>query len=130
MSEINDFLICSDSLNPRGLREGELRDRLIAERENMERKLKKCPASTSSQWWSKTDEDLEKEQEKMQETLKKKREKNSRWGGAMALPVGTKMQDIVEISLRDQILELEEKIFIGSLGALKVDESLNIFSSG
>ena len=92
--------------------------------------MKKCPASTSSQWWSKTDEDLEKEQEKMQETLKKKREKNSRWGGAMALPVGTKMQDIVEISLRDQILELEEKIFIGSLGALKVDKSLNIFSSG
>ena len=56
----------------------------------------------------------------MHESLKKKREKNSKWGGAMALPVGTKMQDIMEISLRDQILELEEKIFMGSLGALKV----------
>ena len=38
----------------------------------------------------------------------------------MALPVGTKMTDIVEISLRDQLLELEEKIFIGNLGNLKV----------
>ena len=38
----------------------------------------------------------------------------------MALPVGTKLTDMLEISLRDQILELEEKIFIGSLGNLQV----------
>ena len=86
----------------------------------MEKRLKKCPNPTSSLWLSKTEEDIEKEEKMMHESLKKKREKNSRWGGAMALPVGTKMQDIVEISLRDQILELEEKIFMGSLGALKV----------
>ena len=44
----------------------------------------------------------------------------------MALPVGTKMTDIVEISLRDQLLELEEKIFIGNLGNLKVIIKLSL----
>ena len=111
----------SDALNPRGTREGELRDRLIAERENMEYKVKKCPGPKANNWLAKTDEDLERENEKMQEALAKKRERNAKYGGALALPVGTKMGDILEISLRDQILELEEKIFIGSLGALKVN---------
>merc|ERR1711978_373192 len=36
-----------------------------------------------------------------------------------ALPLGTSMQDIMELALRDQILELEEKIFVGALGFLK-----------
>ena len=97
-----------------------MRDRLIAERENIEAKLKKCPSTFSSQWLGKSEEELEKEREKMQDALRKKREKNVKYGGAMALPVGTKMQDIVEISLRDQILELEEKLFHGSFGTLKV----------
>ena len=56
----------------------------------------------------------------MLESVTKQRDKNSKYGGAMALPVGTKMTDIVEISLRDQIIELEEKIYIGTLGNLKV----------
>merc|ERR1711948_222635 len=34
-------------------------------------------------------------------------------------PLGTSMQDIMELALRDQILELEEKIFVGALGFLK-----------
>ena len=118
------FFFGADALNPRGVREGELRDRLIAERENMEYKVKKCPGPKANNWLAKTDEDLERENEKMQEALAKKREKNSKYGGALALPVGTKMGDILEISLRDQILELEEKIFIGSLGALKVNRLL------
>ena len=104
-----------ESLNPRGVREGELRDRLISERDKMERKLHKVP-----QWLSKSGEDLEREQERLLDATRKRREKNAKYGGAMALPVGTRMQDIVEISIRDQILELEEKIFMGSLGTLKV----------
>ena len=88
----------------------------------MEYKVKKCPGPKANNWLAKTDEDLERENEKMQEALAKKREKNSKYGGALAPPVGTKMGDILEISLRDQILELEEKIFIGSLGALKVNK--------
>ena len=38
---------------------------------------------------SKTEEDLSKEEERALEAVRRKREKNSKWGGAMALPVGT-----------------------------------------
>ena len=38
------------------------------------------------------------------------------------LPLGTGLQETMELALRDQVLELEEKIFVGALGFLKVDE--------
>jgi len=118
-SSIEELDSLIDSLNPRGYREGELRERLIAEREELERKLKRAGAVAVLK---KTDDDLEKEMERKLEALQKQREKNKRYGGALALPVGTKLTDMLEISLRDQILELEEKIFIGSLGNLQVKD--------
>lgn len=41
---------------------------------------------------------------------------------AEPLPLGTGLQELIELSLRDQILELEEKIFFGNLGKLKVNK--------
>merc|ERR1719350_86560 len=38
---------------------------------------------------------------------------------ALAAPLGTPMQELMELALRDQVLELEEKIFVGALGFLK-----------
>lgn len=114
-----------ESLNPRGIREGELREKLIADRENIERVLKKAgSAKSTAGLLTKTEEDLEAEAERALDAVKKKREKNAKWGGALALPVGTPIKDVVELSLCDQIIELEEKIFIGSLGALKVDDRI------
>merc|ERR1711978_388251 len=48
----------------------------------------------------------------------KRRNKAASVNGS-TLPLGTSMQDIMELALRDQILELEEKIFVGALGFLK-----------
>ena len=70
---------------------------------------------------TRTQEDLSADEKKMRENLTKIREKNAKYGGALALPVGTKMSDVFEISLRDQIMELEEKIHIGNIGVLKVN---------
>jgi hypothetical protein len=42
-----------DSLNPRGLREGELRDRIIAEREGLERRLGNRRSASSRLWLAK-----------------------------------------------------------------------------
>ena len=105
-----------DNLNPRGVREGELRDRLISDRENIENLLQKARFSNINR----TQEDLSADEKKMRDNVTKIREKNAKYGGALALPAGTKMSDIVEITLRDQILELEEKLHIGNIGSLKV----------
>ncbi len=42
-----------DSLNPRGLREGELRDRIIAEREGLERRLGNKRSAPTRLWLAK-----------------------------------------------------------------------------
>ena len=64
------------SLNPRGVREGELLDRIIAEREVLERRLgKRCQTRA---WLVKEEEDLAED----------------------ALPLGTSLRDVVELALR------------------------------
>merc|ERR1712130_669943 len=37
-----------------------------------------------------------------------------------SVPLGTNLQDLMETNLRDQILELEERIWVGTMGNLKV----------
>merc|ERR1711899_703883 len=103
-----------NSLNPRGDREGELRDRLVAQRERIERRMKKCQVSVLSR----SQEDCEQLGASMEAEEVKRRNKAAPVNGS-ALPLGTSMQDIMELALRDQILELEEKIFVGALGFLK-----------
>ena len=103
-----------NSLNPRGDREGELRDRLISQRERIERRMKKCQVSVLSR----SEEDCEQLEASMGAEEEKRRSKAAPADGS-ALPLGTPLQDIMELALRDQILELEEKIFVGALGYLK-----------
>ena len=105
-----------DSLNNRGVREGELRDKLVAERDFIENRLKKCKADQ----YVITDEDQEELGQKQLQEVQKRREKLSRNTGGDPLPLGTSLKEMIELSLRDQILELEEKIFFGNLGNLKV----------
>jgi len=42
-------------------------------------------------------------------------------------PAGTPIETILELQLRDLILETEEKIFLGALGSLKVIKSIMSF---
>merc|ERR1712096_519444 len=54
------------------------------------------------------------------EEVQDRRDKASKYAGVESVPLGTNLQDMVELSIRDQILELEEKIWVGALGNLKV----------
>ncbi|KPI92104.1 Bromodomain adjacent to zinc finger domain protein 1A [Papilio xuthus] len=45
-----------------------------------------------------------------------------RWQPSLSVPADTSLSEALELSLRDHILELEEKIFHGCLGALKVKD--------
>ena len=114
-SEQIDLLV--QSLNTRGLREGELREKIIAERDFIESRLKKC---REDQYDLSEDAAEELDQKQLLE-VQNKRQKQSKHSGSEALPMGTSLLEMIELSLRDQILELEEKIFFGNLGTLKVE---------
>lgn len=116
-NEVSDIDKLIDGLNTRGIREGELKDRMIEQRERIEKKVKKCP-----QYLIRDEEENEELETQYIEEVTKRREKVSKYSGIEALPIGTSMTDIIELSLRDQILELEEKIYLGSLGQLKVED--------
>ena len=83
-----DLLV--NSLNPRGDREGELRDRLISQRERIERRMKKCQVTVLSR----SQEDCEQLEASMDAEEEKRRSKATAADGT-ALPLGTPLQDIM-----------------------------------
>ena len=87
-----------DALNPRGFREGDLKEKLKNERNNINKNLKRFTDIESK--IKIKDEDEKKPMEV---------ENNSK-----------DIHTIVDLAIRDQILELEERIFFGTLGTLKI----------
>lgn len=87
------------SLNERGIRESELKEKVIAERDKIAKNLKKFNFS------EKLDVDMKK-------PLTDEKSIDLKDDGSLA--------SIANLTLRDQILELEEKIYIGTLGTLKI----------
>eukprot|EP00091_Calanus_sinicus_P025657 TRINITY_DN9910_c0_g1_i1.p1 TRINITY_DN9910_c0_g1~~TRINITY_DN9910_c0_g1_i1.p1 ORF type:complete len:276 (-),score=117.79 TRINITY_DN9910_c0_g1_i1:38-865(-) len=113
MEEVDQLV---EGLNSRGIREGELKEKLLAERERIENRVKKIKVDQLV-----VDEKEVEELRKGQlQQVQDRRDKASKNTGTESVPMGTHLQEVVEISLRDQILELEEKIWVGTLGNLHV----------
>eukprot|EP00092_Neocalanus_flemingeri_P010571 GFUD01011387.1.p1 GENE.GFUD01011387.1~~GFUD01011387.1.p1 ORF type:complete len:1574 (+),score=621.92 GFUD01011387.1:101-4822(+) len=113
MEEIDDLV---EGLNSRGVREGELKERILSERERIEHRVKKCKVDQLVV----SQDDVETQEKDQLQQVQDRRDKASKYAGLESVPIGTSLQEIVGLSLRDQILELEEKIWVGSLGSLKV----------
>ncbi len=88
-----------DSLNPRGIRESELKEKLEGERDRLAKSFRKFSSQVM---------------EKKLNADKKSEEGSSSGGG------GSSFAESADLQLRDQILEMEEKIYMGTLGTLKV----------
>ncbi|XP_021919556.1 bromodomain adjacent to zinc finger domain protein 1A isoform X2 [Zootermopsis nevadensis] len=105
--DINHLIDC---LNRRGIRESELRQTLMQERTYIVQKMANCPVHK-----------LDRTQ--MQGTFvpepRKSRSQKHEDANLNFAP-GTPTDEILELTLRDFILEMEEKIQIGGLGSLKV----------
>jgi len=117
-----------EGLNNRGIREGELRDRILAEKDRIEARLKKCKVEQLVV----DEEEAERLEKDQLEQVQARREKASKWAQVESIPMGTSLPEMIELSLRDQILELEEKIWVGGLGTLKIknrDKWVNAISS-
>merc|ERR1712096_396752 len=85
-------------------------------RERLDNRVRKCKVD---QLVVSLEEVQELEKNQLQQ-VQDRRDKASKYAGVESVPLGTNLQDMVELSIRDQILELEEKIWVGALGNLKV----------
>jgi len=113
VEEIDGLL---EGLNPRGVREGDLKDKLSAERERIISRVKKVKVDQLVV----SEDDVERLEKEQLQKVQDRRDKASKYAGVDTVPMGTHLQDVIELSLRDQILELEEKLWVGGLGNLNV----------
>ncbi|XP_023950374.2 bromodomain adjacent to zinc finger domain protein 1A isoform X2 [Bicyclus anynana] len=98
-----------ESLNKRGLRESELRQNLEQDRGNLVEYIKKCPLAYLTPGAAQSQPQIAPStRRRIQPSLK--------------VPPDCSLSEALELSLRDHILELEEKIFHGCLGAIKVKD--------
>ncbi|XP_059088369.1 bromodomain adjacent to zinc finger domain protein 1A-like [Tigriopus californicus] len=97
-----------DNLNDRGIRESGLKEKLVRERERIAKSLKKFNMTTK---FCKGEGELESKKHIPQVLSNGTKEEKGTPKSATCC---------VELTLRDQILELEEKIFFGTLGTLKI----------
>ncbi|XP_076283321.1 ATP-dependent chromatin assembly factor large subunit isoform X3 [Lasioglossum baleicum] len=101
-----------DSLNSRGIREGELRNNIVQEMTSLISIIEECPRHK-----------LNPEvfsgpiKEPSNKTIKKNKYENAN----LNYPPDVPIEEVFEFTLRDFILELEDKIKAGCLGSLKVN---------
>lgn len=106
-----------DSLNVRGYREKNLREQLESSRDIIVDYIKNCPTT-------KLGVSLE-DNEKMNEMKKIVRRMTKKYENAnLSCEPGTDTNAIYEIHLREILLEFEQKLDIGCLGQLNVDDRL------
>ncbi|CAL4060824.1 unnamed protein product [Meganyctiphanes norvegica] len=110
--KLEDFNALIDSLNSRGIRESELKETLISYRGLIESSLKNCPVFKL---------DPSQEPEVDTNIRKSMRKETKKEDANLNFPSGTPMNEILQLTLRDMILETEEKLELGMLGSLKVE---------
>ena len=106
------------TLNARGLRESSLKEALISQKDSIQKGISQCPVY-------KLDPTKEPEEDKIIRKSQRGHAKKD-GDGNLNFPLGTPIDEIFETTIRDLILEVEEKINMGFLGALKVPD-LNVW---
>ena len=104
ISTVEDFNSFIESLNPRGVRESDLREKLISEKDAIIKDFRKF--SNDIEPFINVDEKKGSRRPSVHEAVKSEASEN--------------ISAVYDIALRDQVLELEERIFFGTLGTLKI----------
>lgn len=116
-----------ESLNSRGYREGALKLALLEQKNRIVDLVDKCPQDQLTTGKSgkveRMEEEMPAEQEDMEESDKNKTEAGTtkvKWTKKGIIRENC-AQEVLELNLRELLLDLEERIYAGSLGALKVN---------
>ncbi|XP_077995550.1 bromodomain adjacent to zinc finger domain protein 1A-like [Glandiceps talaboti] len=108
------------TLNPRGFREGALKDALLQDKQGILNGVQNCPADMLLKTKSEPIEPKETKSGKPKQVIVKLSGKKTGLvseGHADSSPGS----EALELSLREQMLDLEERIYTGSLGHIKVE---------
>ncbi|KAG8235735.1 hypothetical protein J437_LFUL016197 [Ladona fulva] len=101
------------ALNPRGVRESHLRQVLIQHRARIVTSMARCPVHKLDH----TQEPVE-----ITETRKSGRQQSKKDNSNFNFAAGLPVEEVFELTLRDYILDMEEKITLGGFGNLKVKD--------
>ena len=103
-----------ESLNPRGFREGPLKQAILEQKSRIIENMTKCPTDVLS---------ISKEQQKQAadnairiQAIRSQSRKRMLKGVVQ----NSSAQELMELNLREQLLDLEERLYVGSIGILKV----------
>ena len=105
-----DMLI--ESLNPRGFREGQLKQSLIDMKSSIVNNIDKCPVHMLT-----ITKDKQAVSEAKMGRYQNAKSKNRISQGTVE---NDSAQELLELNLREMLLDMEERVFAGALGALKV----------
>lgn len=109
-----DIQALIDSLSTRGIRESELRNNLLQEMDNLLFVIDECPKH-------RLNPEVFSESNKGQIN---KAKKNKYENANLNFPPDMSIDDVMELTLRDHILDFEDKINAGCLGCLKIIDRL------
>uniref|UniRef100_A0A2P2HYB3 Bromodomain adjacent to zinc finger domain protein 1A n=1 Tax=Hirondellea gigas TaxID=1518452 RepID=A0A2P2HYB3_9CRUS len=111
-----DIISIINGLNDRGERESALKENLTFYASKIENTVRNCPVYILN-----PTEDCDQESH-----VRKSRRTGGKKGGDsdtnLNFPLGTPIDHILEVTLRDMILEVEEKLHVGVLGRLQVPD--------
>ncbi|XP_074641333.1 bromodomain adjacent to zinc finger domain protein 1A-like [Tubulanus polymorphus] len=114
LSSVDELDELLSALNSRGVRENALKQALIDQKEKIIETVKSCPVTALN---SGNDATLDSKDKTQHAKLQNIKSRNRTIQGAVKNDSG---QEIMELSLREMVLDLEERIYTGSLGCLKV----------
>ncbi|XP_015181281.1 PREDICTED: bromodomain adjacent to zinc finger domain protein 1A isoform X2 [Polistes dominula] len=109
--KIEDIQTLINALSKRGIREGELRNNLEQEMSSLKSVIEECPRHKLNP---------EIFSEPVKEQINKTAKKNKYENANLNFPADMLVDNVMELTLRDFILEFEDKIKGGCLGNLKV----------
>ena len=109
-----------ESLNPRGFREGPLKQALLAEKRNILRHCDKCPTTTLQGGGE--DVRLAAAENTAPSTKSASSSKATASAAASNGPSSFTVTDQIELNYRDGILELEERLLQAQLGSIRVKD--------
>ena len=107
-----------ESLNVRGHREGHLRQTLLEQRVLLEASVSDCPVKQLS-----LSADVVQKSREKSVRYQSLRLRNRTTQGAVK---NASAKELLELNLRESLLDLEERIYIGTLGSLKVRAKCSI----
>jgi bromodomain adjacent to zinc finger domain protein 1A len=101
-----------ESLNKRGIREGELRQCMELEKNDIISYISRCPISSLNP----IEVPPAIKPDVQTRLTKRYAEANLRF------PAGTDINEVLEMTLRDALVDMEEKVYLGCLGELRVKD--------